>query len=432
MLRLSKIYLLIISLLVFTVLSACATAENEQGTSQSGVSNESGEEAIPKNLVGSWDCDADEYSIVFFDDGRFETHTSDNIEPGTYTYNAENGDIELTYDYLADGTYTQTGFAREENAFYLEIADPISKFVRVDEISYAKPVLANPIVGIWDNMEISTSLFLLEDGTYELIQDSKLEKGTYSVDESSATFTMTQESGEQRNGNYDDTVLYIDGFGGYFYTTLSADFDFIDDTASTWASDIDYTAPSTIVGAWDNDEAQFSLSFYESGRFVISSTDSTESGTYTYDSSSATVVMTYEAVPEDFATRYGYIDANGYIYLDELSGDADYFYNVDQRYYTQTLTQSIVEYSWNNDDHAWSIVFSDDGTYEILAHYGVESSGTFVIDESSGALSLMDSSGMEISAVVAENVLYIDDLSGTGAFYANTSALYSGESSNGR
>ncbi len=425
---LSNVSLLLIISLIFVTLSACSTggdvsSSQSSTTSESKVESES-DNSFPKTIVGSWDCKGREYSLIFFEDGNLEYHSSIQTETGTYTYNPSNGEFELTYTYMPEGFNKQSGFIREEGTIYIEKNEEIDTLVSVEQISYKEPVLANPIVGFWDNAEIRTTMIFGEDGTYELREEDSIEYGSYVVDEANNTFTLLRPSGEERGGNYDETVLYINGFGGYFYTTLSPGFGLTQETTPD-SSALQQSYPSTIVGPWDNNDAEFSISFYESGRFILASIWSTQSGTYTYNSTTGEISLTSESNPIEYSVKYGYVNELGQINLNEGT-ESGIYHQSTNALYTEGFRQNMINNAWNNHEHAWSLEFSDEGAYQILSNHNSESTGTFEVNNSSGDFVLTDLSGNLITGHFRENIIILDGLSGTGEFYSHSDALYNG------
>ncbi len=220
-------------------------------------------------------------------------------------------------------------------------------YYQVDEASYIEQF---SIVGAWDNDDIETSIIFYEDGTFEQSASYFYKTGTYMVDYQQAMFVMRDDSGFEEIGSINGQVFSTDAFYGDYYSV---------DAISYLYEDGDATLTS-VVGAWDNDEAKLSIIFDDNGTYSLHSpTDrNTANGYYYFDEQ--TFIL---SIQTDSNERFdSLLDANTFTYGDMVGA----FHAVSEpgyRYQSDAFPDTIAG-SWDSHEDESSYIFHGDGAFE--------------------------------------------------------------------
>ena len=176
-----------------------------------------GKESV--SLVGGWDSDDYELSLVFYEDGTMEMSESLGYDTMNYEWDGET----LTVDY---GGEILEGFLNDDGNLVL---DGDAVFVRVEEISYypsedSEPIPFDITDTAWDAGDIIYNFYsdgtLIIDGEYLGNYDWDGYSGTLYIDGSSTTIS------------YDGEDIYIAGDDGELYLMdyySAADYDLYDE-----------------------------------------------------------------------------------------------------------------------------------------------------------------------------------------------------------
>lgn len=274
----------------------------------------------PVSLVGNWDCDDYETSLVFYDDGTADM--SDYYDYAVVDYEWDGETLTLSYD----GSTLQ-GVLGEDGSL---VVDGDIVFVRVEAITYYpadpgdegdEPVRYDMTDSAWDVEGVIYDFYA--DGTL-IIAGEYL--GSYDWNGYSGTLYV---DGSSTSIYYDGEDLYIEGEDGELYLMeyySIADYDLYDDMVGDGDDDSDDEGGYSLGGAYDNDEAEVSIVFYSDGTITISDFDTTQDGIYTVDGSYVWLEM------EGTVQYEGYYDPFADIFtLDGLRGE---FYAVDDPWYT--------------------------------------------------------------------------------------------------
>ena len=270
----------------------------------------------PVSLVGGWDSDDYELSLVFYEDGTMEMSESLGCDTMNYEWDGET----LTVDY--DGEILE-GFLNDDGNLVLD-GDVV--FVRVEEISYypsedSEPIPFDITDTAWDAG--GTIYNFYSDGT--LIIDGEY-LGNYDWDGYSGTLYI---DGSSTSISYDGEDLYIAGEDGELYLMdyySAADYDLYDGMAGDGDDDSDDEGGYSLAGAYDNDDEEMSIVFYSDGTVVMSDFEFSDEGTYTVDGDY--ILMEFEG---QFPYEAYYDSSDDSFQVDGLDG---WFYYVDEAWYT--------------------------------------------------------------------------------------------------
>lgn len=273
-----------------------------------------GKESV--SLVGGWDSDDYELSLVFYEDGTMEMSESLGCDTMNYEWDGET----LTVDY--DGEILE-GFLNDDGNLVLD-GDVV--FVRVEEISYypsedSEPIPFDMTDTAWDAG--GTIYNFYSDGT--LIIDGEY-LGNYDWDGYSGTLYI---DGSSTSISYDGEDLYIEGEDGELYLMdyySAADYDLYDDMVGDGDDDSDDEGGYSLAGAYDNDDEEMSIVFYSDGTVVMSDFEFSDEGTYTVDGDY--ILMEFEG---QFPYEAYYDSSDDSFQVDGLDG---WFYYVDEAWYT--------------------------------------------------------------------------------------------------
>ena len=260
-----KLSLLIAAIFSLSLLTACGSKE-------------------PVSLVGGWDSDDYEMSLVFYEDGTMEMSESIGYDTMNYEWDGET----LTVDY---GGEILEGFLNDDGNLVLD-GDVV--FVRVEEISYypsedSEPIPFDITDTAWDAEGIIYNFY--SDGT--LIIDGEY-LGNYDWDGYSGTLYI---DGSSTSISYDGEDLYIAGEDGELYLMdyySAADYDLYDGMAggadvSEDVSEDDGEDVSEDDGGWglagtyDNDDEETSIAFYSDGTCAVTTLYDAAEGYYSMD-----------------------------------------------------------------------------------------------------------------------------------------------------
>ena len=274
----------------------------------------------PVSLVGNWDCDDYETSLVFYDDGTADM--SDYYDYAVVDYEWDGETLTLSYD--GD---TLQGVLGEDGSLVLD-GDIV--FVRVEAISYYpadpgdegdEPVPYDMTDSAWDVEGVIYDFYA--DGTL-IIAGEYL--GSYDWNGYSGTLYF---DGSSTSIYYDGEDLYMEGEDGELYLMeyySSADYDMYDELLGDGDDDSDDEGGYSLGGAYDNDDAEMSIVFHSDGTATVSDFYSSEDAAYTVDGD-------YLVVEFDSGGYYeAYYDSSDDTFrVDGLDG---WFYYVGEAWYT--------------------------------------------------------------------------------------------------
>ena len=235
-----------------------------------------GKESV--SLVGGWDSDDYEMSLVFYEDGTMEISEYLGYDTMTYEWDGE----ALTVDY--DGEILE-GFLDDDGNLVL---DGRVVFVRVEDISYypsedSEPVPYDMTDTAWDAGGIIYNFYsdgtLIIDGEYLGNYDWDGYSGTLYIDGSSTTIS------------YDGEDIYIAGDDGELYLMdyySAADYDLYDEMVGgddNGDEDDDDNGGWSLAGTYDNDDAETSIVFYADGTCAVTNLYDVAEGYYSLDDS---------------------------------------------------------------------------------------------------------------------------------------------------
>lgn len=296
--KLYSVFIMVLSLVLsLSLLTACG-----------------GKESV--SLIGGWDSDDYEMSLVFYEDGTMEISEYLGYDTMTYEWDGET----LTVDY--DGEILE-GFLDDDGNLVL---DDRVVFVRVEDISYypsedSEPVRLDMTDTAWDAEGIIYNFYsdgtLIIDGEYLGNYDWDGYSGTLYIDGSSTTIS------------YDGEDLYIAGDDGELYLMdyySAADYDLYDEMVGDGDDDSDDEGGYSLAGAYDNDDEEMSIVFYSDGTVVMSDFEFSDEGTYTVDGDY--ILMEFEG---QFPYEAYYDSSDDSFQVDGLDG---WFYYVDEAWYT--------------------------------------------------------------------------------------------------
>ena len=292
-----KLSLLIAAILSLSLLTACG-----------------GKESV--SLVGGWDSEDYETSLVFYEDGTMEISEYLGYDTMTYEWDGET----LTVDY--DGEILE-GFLDDDGNLVL---DGDAVFVRVEDISYypsedSESVRLDMTDTAWEAEGIIYNFYsdgtLIIDGEYLGNYDWDGYSGTLYIDGSSTTIS------------YDGEDIYIAGEDGELYLMdyySAADYDLYDEMVGGDDNGDEDDGGEELAGAYDNDDEEMSIVFYSDGTVVMSDFEFSDEGTYTVDGDY--ILMEFEG---QFPYEAYYDSSNDSFQVDGLDG---WFYYVDEAWYT--------------------------------------------------------------------------------------------------
>lgn len=275
----------------------------------------------PVSLVGNWDCDDYEMSLVFHDDGTADM--SDYYDYAVVDYEWDGETLTLSYD----GSTLQ-GVLGEDGSL---VVDGDIVFVRVEAITYYpadpgdegdEPVPYDMTDSAWDVEGVIYEFYA--DGTL-IIAGEYL--GSYDWDGYSGTLYV---DGSSTSIYYDGEDLYMEGEDGELYLMeyySIADYDLYDELLGGGDDDdSDDEGGYSLGGAYDNDDEEMSIVFYSDGTVVMSDIEFSDEGTYTVDGDY--ILMEFEGqIPYE-----AYYDSSDDSFqVDGLDG---WFYYVDEAWYT--------------------------------------------------------------------------------------------------
>ena len=292
-----KLSLLIAAILSLSLLTACGSKE-------------------PVSLVGGWDSDDYEMSLVFYEDGTMEMSESIGYDTMNYEWDGET----LTVDY---GGEILEGFLNDDGNLVLD-GDVV--FVRVEEITYYPSEDSESIP-----FDITDTAWDAEGSIYNFYSDGTLiidgeYLGNYDWDGYSGTLYV---DGSSTSIYYDGEDLYIEGEDGELYLMeyySIADYDLYDDMVGDGDDDSDDEGGYSLGGAYDNDDEEMSIVFYSDGTVVMSDFEFSDEGTYTVDGDY--ILMEFEG---QFPYEAYYDSSDDSFQVDGLDG---WFYYVDEAWYT--------------------------------------------------------------------------------------------------
>lgn len=273
-----------------------------------------GKESV--SLVGGWDSDDYELSLVFYEDGTMEMSESLGCDTMNYEWDGET----LTVDY---GGEILEGFLNDDGNLVLD-GDVV--FVRVEEISYYPSEDSEPIP-----FDMTDTAWEAEGNIYNFYSDGTLiidgeYLGNYDWDGYSGTLYI---DGSSTTISYDGEDLYIEGEDGELYLMdyySAADYDLYDDMVGDGDDDSDDEGGYSLAGAYDNDDEEMSIVFYSDGTVVMSDFEFSDEGTYTVDGDY--ILMEFEG---QFPYEAYYDSSDDSFQVDGLDG---WFYYVDEAWYT--------------------------------------------------------------------------------------------------
>lgn len=233
-----------------------------------------GKESV--SLVGGWDSDDYELSLVFYEDGTMEMSESLGCDTMNYEWDGET----LTVDY---GGEILEGFLNDDGNLVLD-GDVV--FVRVEEISYypsedSEPIPFDMTDTAWDAG--GTIYNFYSDGT--LIIDGEY-LGNYDWDGYSGTLYI---DGSSTSISYDGEDLYIEGEDGELYLMdyySAADYDLYDGMAGGADVSDDVSEDDGgwgLAGTYDNDDEETSIAFYSDGTCAVTTLYDAAEGYYSMD-----------------------------------------------------------------------------------------------------------------------------------------------------
>ena len=263
--KLYSVFIMVLSLVLsLSLLTACG-----------------GKESV--SLVGGWDSDDNELSLVFYEDGTMDISEYLGYDTMTYEWDGET----LTVDY--DGELLE-GFLDDDGNLVL---DDRVVFVRVEDISYypsedSESVPYDMTDTAWDAEGIIYNFYsdgtLIIDGEYLGNYDWDGYSGTLYIDGSSTTIS------------YDGEDIYIAGDDGELYLMdyySAADYDLYDemvggddngdeDNGDEDNGDED-NGGEELAGTYDNDDAETSIVFYADGTCAVTNLYDVAEGHYSQD-----------------------------------------------------------------------------------------------------------------------------------------------------
>ena len=274
----------------------------------------------PVSLVGGWDSDDYEMSLVFYEDGTMEMSESIGYDTMNYEWDGET----LTVDY---GGEILEGFLNDDGNLVLD-GDVV--FVRVEEISYypsedSEPIPFDITDTAWDAEGIIYNFY--SDGT--LIIDGEY-LGNYDWDGYSGTLYI---DGSSTSISYDGEDLYIAGEDGELYLMdyySAADYDLYDGMAGGADVSDDVSEDDGgwgLAGTYDNDNEEMSICFYSDGTCTVTTLYEAFEGYYSKDANDNLYIEL-----ENGQTTSGWYDASDDTFsLDGMSG---WFYYTGSAGYT--------------------------------------------------------------------------------------------------
>ena len=255
--KLYSVFIMVLSLVLsLSLLTACG-----------------GKESV--SLVGGWDSDDYEMSLVFYEDGTMEISEYLGYDTMTYEWDGKT----LTVDY--DGEILE-GFLDDDGNLVL---DGRVVFVRVEEISYypsedSEPVRYDMTDTAWDAEGIIYNFYsdgtLIIDGEYLGNYDWDGYSGTLYIDGSSTTIS------------YDGEDIYIAGDDGELYLMdyySAADYDLYDEMVGGDDNGDEDDGGEELAGIYDNDDAETSIVFYADGTCAVTNLYDAVEGYYSLDDS---------------------------------------------------------------------------------------------------------------------------------------------------
>lgn len=296
--KLYSVFIMVLSLVLsLSLLTACG-----------------GKESV--SLVGGWDSEDYETSLVFYEDGTMEISESLGYATMTYEWDGET----LTVDY--DGDILE-GFLDDDGNLVL---DGDAVFVRVEEISYYPSEDSEPI-----RLDMTDTAWEAEGNIYNFYSDGTLiidgeYLGNYDWDGYSGTLYI---DGSSTSISYDGEDIYIAGEDGELYLMdyySAADYDLYDEMVGGDDNGDEDDGGEELAGAYDNDDEEMSIVFYSDGTVVMSDFEFSDEGTYTVDGDY--ILMEFEG---QFPYEAYYDSSNDSFQVDGLDG---WFYYVDEAWYT--------------------------------------------------------------------------------------------------
>ena len=274
------------------------------------------------SLVGGWDCDDYELSLVFYEDGAVEMSEYMGWDTMTYEWDGE----ALTLDYYGEAL---EGYLDDDGNLILD-GDMV--FIPVEAISYY-PSDDEPIP-----FDMTDTAWAVEDIIYDFYSDGTLiiageYLGSYEWDGYSGTLYV---DGSSTSIYYDGEDIYIEGEDGELYLMdyySAADYDLYDAMAGGGdpgdgdeGDDDEDGGGYSLGGAYDNDDEEISIVFYTDGTVVMTDFEFSDEGTYTVDGDY--IVMEFEG---QFPYEAYYDSSDDSFQVDGLDG---WFHYVDEAWYT--------------------------------------------------------------------------------------------------
>ena len=296
--KLYSVFIMVLSLVLsLSLLTACG-----------------GKESV--SLVGGWDSDDYEMSLVFYEDGTMAISEYLGYDTMTYEWDGE----ALTVDY--DGEILE-GFLDDDGNLVL---DGRVVFVRVEDISYYPSEDSEPVP-----YDMTDTAWEAEGNIYNFYSDGTLiidgeYLGNYDWDGYSGTLYI---DGSSTTISYDGEDIYIAGDDGELYLMdyySAADYDLYDEMVGGDDNGDEDDGGEELGGAYDNDDGEMSIVFYSDGTVVMSDFEFSAEGTYTVDGDY--ILMEFEG---QFPYEAYYDSSDDSFQVDGLDG---WFYYVDEAWYT--------------------------------------------------------------------------------------------------
>ncbi len=176
----------------------------------------------------------------------------------------------------------------------------------------------------WDNDEAAHSIVLTSNNRYIISSHDFSREGSHALNHREYKLTLYSADAETTVNLQADFSFSIPDLPGTFvqveepyYTLNFSDYSPFPDEAFT---------AETLLGAWDNDNTQQSMVFYDDGQVEISSYDNIETATYQYDVKNNEIIISHQN-----GEYYGYIEEG---FMDLIFQDIEgYFYDTDEPWY---------------------------------------------------------------------------------------------------
>ena len=319
------------------------------------------------DLVGAWDDDYDELSLVF--DGEGGVVLSDEWDSVDFIYEWDGENLTI---FDEDGEAYLVGLMDADGDLVFEELE--GYFYRVDEAYYVPETEGME----WDGSELAGSSWELDGSVFNFYEGGIFIADGYIMGE----YGMDGQDGE----------ILVEG------TVLSLMLD--EDGLSIQAEDGEYypftylgdIQTQTLGGVYDNDDAEQSLVLTEDGEFTLSDEYDLYEGDYLLDTDGNLFLMvdgdvavgTYAANVDYFELR----DIEGFFYREEAPG-----YTPDQGWDGYSLLGTEWELDGSVFDFGWDASIIMDGEYVGVYRWEGEQTAEMYVDEAVVPL-IMDESGI--------------------------------------